>query len=134
MGIYDVLFFGCQLLGCRVYLALCLQRILIPAITIRLELEGGRLMAEDLMLQVAEADDDHGHVVEGPPEQRILEYVLDTHPAELVHVLCLPLDILMVLVVVGGLPNAHHSVSVRHLVEDAVAPQRYEVMVLLDLE
>ena len=46
MGINDILFFGCQLLGCRVYLALCLQRILIPAITIRFELEGGRLMAE----------------------------------------------------------------------------------------
>lgn len=129
-----VLLFVLKLLGGRVDLTLRLQLVLSATITIRLELQSSRLVAEDLVLEVAEADHHDRHIVERAPQQRVLEDVLDAHPTELVHVLRLPLDILVVLVVVGGLPDAHDDVAIRHLVEDAIASKDDEVVVFLDLE
>lgn len=134
MRVDDVLFLGRQLLGGRVHLALGLQCILVTAITVRFELEGSGLVAEYLVLEVAEADDDHGHVVEGTPQERVLQDVFDAHAAELVNILCLPLDILVVFVIMSSFPHAHHSVTIRHLIEDTITSQCYKVVVLFYLE
>ena len=64
------------------------------------------------MLEITEADDDDGDVVEGPPKQRVLENVLHAHSAELMHILSLAFHILMVLIVVSSLPNAHDRVAI----------------------
>ena len=129
-----VLLFLLKLLGRRVDLALCLQLVFGAALAVGLELKGRRLVAKYFVLEVAEANHHDGHIVERAPQQRVLEDVLDAHAAQLVHVLSLSLDILMVLVVVGSLPDAHDHVTVGHLVEDAIATEDNKVMVLLDLE
>ena len=87
--------------------------------------------AEDLPLEVLEGDEHGGHVVEALPVERVLEHGLDGEPALLVHVV----GDLAVLVVEGAaVPDALDDVFVGHLVEDAVAGEEEEVVVLGNLE
>mmetsp|Transcript_7324 Transcript_7324/g.6537 ORF Transcript_7324/g.6537 Transcript_7324/m.6537 type:complete len:227 (-) Transcript_7324:691-1371(-) len=85
-------------------------------------------LSEDRVLEVAEGDQHDRHVVQRPPQERVLQNVLHSHPALLVDVG--GLLGLALLVVSDAVPHALHRVLVAQLVEDPVAPQHNEIVLI----
>ena len=83
------------------------------------------------MFEVRKRDQHDCHVVQGSPQQRVLQDVLDAQPAHFVDVVR---SQVVRSVVLDALPDALDAVLVAQLVENAIACQHDEVVVLRDLE
>jgi len=79
-----------------------------------------------LLVEVVEANEDYCHVVQRPPQQRILYDVLHSQADLLVNVLRFSIS--------DTVPHALYRFLVANLVENAITRHHNEVMVLLDPE
>ena len=92
-------------------------------------------LAEDFSFEILEADHDDGDVVERLTVETVFEHALDGEAALLMDRLGRSeVRIRLPFVLVARLPDALGNVLVRHLVEDTVARENDEVVVLMNLK
>lgn len=91
-------------------------------------------MPEYSVLKIAKSYYYNCDIIKTPPEQAILDYVLDSHPAHFMDVLYFAPDRWMVSVIASRFPNGDRCVDVGHLIEDAVAAKDNEVVLFFYLE
>ncbi len=82
------------------------------------------------MLEVAECNQDHSHIVHGSPQKRVLQDILNSHAALFMNVVDCWSARPLFLVVFDTVPYALDGVLVIQLVKYPVTANYYEVMLL----
>lgn len=82
------------------------------------------------MFEVVEGDEHYSYVIEGSPQQRVLQNVFHSKTTLLVDVL----SVTELSIILDAVPHALDGVLVGKLVEDTIARKDNEIVFFLDLE